>query len=236
MQITDLVLPRQLLFLVFKCDTHCGHLFTQPNRTPLEFSDDLFRLIYTIFLGQLKDELRRVKEAPFWIVLPQMLYVTLLLGVAVVPGLVLRRADHYLSAFFPEGGLNWEGSTITSAFGHWNPVAIMIIVAGIFGTIFAWLLFVNRRAQKVKQFNIVFSAERPFRPETTHFAWNFFAPYRRALGFLLQPLVTRFWGGVTDALHAGADFGRRFYTGNGQVYAFHFLAFVAVVLLLRLGA
>jgi NADH:ubiquinone oxidoreductase subunit 5 (subunit L)/multisubunit Na+/H+ antiporter MnhA subunit len=28
----------------------------------------LFRLIHTVFLGQLKDELRRVKEAPFWIV------------------------------------------------------------------------------------------------------------------------------------------------------------------------
>jgi hypothetical protein len=95
--------------------------------------------------------------------------------------------------------------------------------------------FVNRRAQKVKQFNIVFSAERPFRPETTHFAWNFFAPYRRAMGFLLQPLVTRFWNAVADGLHATADFGRRFYNGNGQVYAYHFLAFVAVVLLLHHG-
>lgn len=195
----------------------------------------LFRLIHTIFLGQLKDEHRRLKEAPFWIVLPQMLFVATLLGVALFPGLVLRRADAYIGQFFPERGLNWDGLTITSQFGWWNPVAIMIVVACIFGLIFAWLVFVNRRAQKVKQFNIVFSAERPYRPETTHFAWNFFAPYRKAMGFLLQPFVTRFWGAVADLLHTAGDFGRRLYNGNGQIYAFHFLAFVVVVFVLRMG-
>jgi formate hydrogenlyase subunit 3/multisubunit Na+/H+ antiporter MnhD subunit len=195
----------------------------------------LFRLIHTIFLGQLKDEHRRLKEAPFWIVLPQMLYVALLLVFAVVPGLALRHVDAYISQFFPEGALSWEGTTITSAFGYWNPVAIMIIVGCIFMLLFAWLLFVNRRAQKVKQFNIVFSAERPFRPETTHFAWNFFAPYRKAMGFLVQPLVTRFWGAVTDLLHSTADLTRRIYNGNGQIYAFHFLVFVVAVFAFRMG-
>ncbi len=195
----------------------------------------LFRLIHTIFLGQLKDEHRRIKEAPFWIVLPQMLFVATLLGVALFPGLILRRADAYIGQFFPEGGLNWDGLTITSPFGWWNPVAIMIVVACIFGLIFAWLLFVNRRAQKVKQFNIVFSAERPYRPETTHFAWNFFAPYRKAMGFLVQPFVTRFWGAVTDLLHTAGDLGRRLYNGNGQIYAFHFLVFVVVVFMMQMG-
>lgn len=199
----------------------------------------LFRLIYAIFLGQLKDDMRRVKEAPFWIILPQMIYVALLMVVAVVPGLVLRHVDSYLNTFFPEGGLKWasEGiaTEISSAYGYWNPVAIMISVGVIFCTLFAWLLFVNRKAQKVKQFNIVFAGERPFRPETTHFAWNFFAPYRKALGFLIQPFATIFWNGVAELLHTSADLGRRLYTGNGQVYAFHFLIFVVLAYILRMG-
>lgn len=195
----------------------------------------LFRLIHSIFLGQLKDEHRKLKEAPFWIVLPQMIYVALLLGFAVVPGLALRRVDHYMNQFFPEGGLNWAGQTITSNYGYWDPIAIMIIIGCIFMTLFAWLLFVNRRAQKVKQFNIVFAAERPYRPETTHFAWNFFAPYRKALGFLVQPFATRFWAAVAGTLHAVADFGRRFYTGNGQTYAIQLVGFVVVVFLLAKG-
>ncbi|VFM94860.1 MAG: Formate hydrogenlyase subunit 3/Multisubunit Na+/H+ antiporter, MnhD subunit [Candidatus Kentron sp. G] len=195
----------------------------------------LFRLIHTIFLGQLKDEHRRLKEAPFWLVLPQMIYAGLLIAFAVVPGIALRRVDVYLDQFFPQNGLSWEGFTITSNFGYWDPVAVMIIIGVIFLSLLAWLMFVDRKAQRVGQFNIVFSAERPHRPETTHFAWNFFAPYRRALGFLTEPLVTRFWERSTELLHTTAEFSRRFYTGNGQTYAFHFVAFVVVVYLVGIG-
>ncbi|WP_217424190.1 proton-conducting transporter membrane subunit [Magnetospirillum sp. UT-4] len=195
----------------------------------------LFRLIHTIFLGQLKDEHRRVKEAPFWLMVPQMIYVVLLIAFALVPGVALRQVDGHLGGLLPAGGLSWDGLTITSDFGYWNPVAIMVIVGIIFTTLFLWLVFVNRRAQKVKQFNIVFAAERPFRPETTHFAWNFFAPYRKALGFLVQPVATGFWNGISGGLHAGADFTRRLYTGNAQTYAVHLLVFVVAVHLFMTG-
>ena len=195
----------------------------------------LFRLIHTIFLGQLKDEHRRVKEAPFWLVLPQMIFVGCLMVFALAPGLALRHVDAYISNFFPQGALNWDGLTITSDFGYWSPVSIMVVVGVIFMLLFGWLLFVNRKAQLVKQFNIVFAAERPYRPETTHFAWNFFAPYRKALGFMTQPFVTRFWETVTDLLHTLADRFRRFYTGNGQTYAVQLVAFVVFVYLLKTG-
>lgn len=195
----------------------------------------LFRLIHTIFLGQLKDEHRHLREAPFWIILPQMIYTVALLAFAVVPGIALRRVDGYLSTVFPEHGLSWDGLTIYSDFGYWSPVAIMAVTAAIFGAVFVLLLALNHRAQRVKQFNIVFAGERPFRPETTHFAWNFFAPYRKALGFLLAPLVTSFWGGVTEALHGTADFVRRFYTGDGQLYAYHVLAFTVGLYLIMMG-
>lgn len=196
----------------------------------------LFRLIHTIFLGQLKDELRKVKEAPFWIVLPQMIFVVFLMIFALVPGLALRKVDAYMAQFFSGNGhLNWEGLTITSQFGYWSPVQIMIVIGVIFMTLFLWLLFVNRKAQKVKQFNIVFAGERPYRPETTHVAWNFFAPYRKALGFLTVPLVERFWAAVTELLHSAADILRRFYTGNGQTYAIHLLGFVIIVYVLWMG-
>jgi hypothetical protein len=109
------------------------------------------------------------------------------------------------------------------------------VVGAIFATLFAWLLFINRKAQKVNQFNIVFAGERPHRPETTHFAWNFFAPYRKALGFLTEPLADRFWAALVDLLHAGAGVLRRFYNGNGQTYAIQLLAFVVAVYLLKAG-
>jgi formate hydrogenlyase subunit 3/multisubunit Na+/H+ antiporter MnhD subunit len=195
----------------------------------------LFRLIHSIFLGQLKDEHRTIKEAPFWLVLPQVIYVVCLLVFAVLPGLALSRVDAYMGQFFGSGSLSWQGLTITSEFGYWSPVSIMLIVGVIFLLVFTVLLLVNRKAQKVEQFNIVFSAERPYRPETTHFAWNFYAPYRKALGFLEWPLFERFWGAIVDLLHSTAELLRRFYTGNGQVYAIQLLGFVVIVYLLKEG-
>lgn len=196
----------------------------------------LFRLIHTIFLGQLKDEHRRIKEAPFWIVLPQMLFVTFLMGFALFPGLMLRRVDAYIGRFFDDSVLSWEGLTITSQFGYWSPVSIMIVTGVIFAVLLGLMVVLNHRAQKVKQFNIVFAAERPFRPETTHFAWNFFAPYRKALGFLLKPYVSSFWEWIAGAFQGVAEMGRRFYTGDGQVYAIQLLGFVVAVYLIAIGA
>ena len=81
----------------------------------------------------------------------------------------------------------------------------------------------------------MFAAERPYRPETTHFAWNFYAPYKKALGFLAIPVFERFWGALVDLLHTLADLLRRFYNGNGQVYAIHLLGFIVIVYLLKVG-
>ncbi|MBN2628411.1 MAG: hypothetical protein JXA95_17225, partial [Spirochaetales bacterium] len=98
------------------------------------------------------------------------------------------------------------------------------------------LFFTNRkRAQKVEQFNIVYAAERPARPETTHFAYNFFAPYRRAVGTLEYPYVTNFWNGTSNILHGTGGFFRRVYTGNGQTYLLQMVVFTVVTYLLTKG-
>lgn len=215
---TDLRLPLVLIFMAGPV----GFLY-------------LFRLIHTIFLGQLKDNHRQLKEAPFWIVLPQMIYVAFLIGFAVLPGLVLRRVDTYLNTVFGDQPLVWNGRAVASSFGYWNPVVIITVIAVIFVALFLLLLAKNHDAVKIKQFNIVFSAERPYRPDTTHFAWNFFAPYRKAMGMFETPLVTRFWGGVTDGVQGAAEFTRRLYSGNGQTYAAQVLFFVVAVYLIAMG-
>ena len=97
----------------------------------------------------------------------------------------LAEADFQLIALTPELSpvameVSWELNRVTtryqwySTFGNWNPVALMLVIGVTFVSVLAILILKNHDAQKVKQFNIVFSAERPFRPHTTHFAWNFF--------------------------------------------------------------
>ncbi|MBI9108099.1 MAG: hypothetical protein JEZ04_15225 [Spirochaetales bacterium] len=195
----------------------------------------LFRLIFAIFLGQLKDVHRRVKEAPFWILLPQILLILLVLYLSFFPGAFLRPIGDIVSEFHPEGALVWNGATAVSEFGYWNGEAVMWVFIALFAANFALLFFLNRGAQKIKQFNIVYAAERPARPETTHFAYNMFAPYRKALGFLEYPITTKFWSGVADLMHSIAGFTRRIYTGNGQTYLLQIIVFVVISFLLSNG-
>ena len=105
----------------------------------------------------------------------------------------------------------------------------MMVTMGVFMLPLIWLLFRLRAIKKVKQFNIVYAAERPETPETTHYAYNFFAPYQKALGFLVQSYATRFWGGVMEWTHSIAAAFRHIYTGNGQTYALHILIYIVVI-------
>lgn len=194
-----------------------------------------FRLIHTIFLGQLKDEHRHLKEAPFWMLVPQYLLIMMIMGFSMVPNTVLRPVGRFLVNHFPDHAISWSKTSGTSLFGYWNGLYVMYVSGSVFALVFIWLLFINRRAQKVKQFNIVYAAERPSRPELTHYAYNFFAHYRKALGFLVTPIATRFWEGVSEGAHSTAEFLRRLYSGNGQHYAIHMILFVVVVYLFVRG-
>jgi formate hydrogenlyase subunit 3/multisubunit Na+/H+ antiporter MnhD subunit len=194
-----------------------------------------FRLIYAVFLGQLKDEHRHIKEAPIPILIPQIIMMGAIMVFSVYPGFVLGPVGEFLKKIFPDGALVWENGTAFTKYGHWNGYWIMMITGGIFMTVFLWLLFINRKAQKVSQFNIVYAAERPVRPELTHVGYNFFAHYRKALGSLSQPYVTNFWNTLSDLFHSSADFIRKIYTGDGQTYILHILIFIVVVYFISIG-
>jgi formate hydrogenlyase subunit 3/multisubunit Na+/H+ antiporter MnhD subunit len=194
-----------------------------------------FRLIHTVFLGQLKDEHREVKEAPFWMLLPQYLILAIIMLFSALPSSLLKPIGEMLMPYFPDGALEWQGQLAISAYGYWNGKMIMYIVGGIFVAVLAWLWYMNRNAQPVKQFNIGYSGERPSRPETTHFAYNFFAPYKKALGFLVTSAISDFWDSVADGIHDIADKVRRIYDGNAQNYALHIIMFVVVFYLIAFG-
>jgi len=98
-----------------------------------------------------------------------------------------------------------------------------------------WLLLMSRKGQKVKQFNIVYAGERPFKPETTHFSYNMYAPFNKAIGFLVTPLATAFWDNMTELSHSIADSVRKIYSGNGQTYVLHLILFVIIVYFISIG-
>ncbi|MCD6347814.1 MAG: hypothetical protein J7L96_10375, partial [Bacteroidales bacterium] len=193
-----------------------------------------FKLIYAVFLGQPKDKFREVKEAPIWYLIPQYILIIGILVFSTRPDLILKPIGHMLSGagYFPTDPLNWDNVTASTNLGYWSGYKIMTVIGGMFVVLLAWLLIMSRKAKKVKQFNIVYAAERPFTPETTHYAHNMYAPYYKALGFLAAPMITGFWNTVNNTVHEFADSVRKIYTGNGQSYLVHILAYVVIVYLI----
>ena len=196
-----------------------------------------FKLIYSVFLGQPKDKFRKVKEAPMGFIIPQ---VVLMIGIMIFsarPDLVLRPIGNLLagSEYFPTDPLTWSNVTAATNIGYWSGYKIMLVVGIMFMILLGWLLLMSRKGQKVKQFNIVYAGERPFKPETTHFSYNMYAPFNKAIGFLVTPLATAFWDNMTELSHSIADSVRKIYSGNGQTYVLHLILFVIIVYFISIG-
>ena len=194
----------------------------------------LFRLIHAMFLGQPKPEYAHIKEAPVWLLIPQTVLIAALMGFSMFPQLVLKLIQEAVSAYFPMTSA-WEGTTLISAYGYWSGTSVMIVTIGIFAVLLIWLFAVMRNSVGVKQFNVVFAAERPYKPSTTHYAYNFFSPYQKALGFLSRPYGFRLWRGLTEGVLAVSSALRRLYSGNGQTYALHIVLFTGIMFLIIIG-
>ena len=188
----------------------------------------LYRLIQTIFLGMPKNAHLEVKEVSLWRLVPMFMIIGAIMAVSSMPKLLLDPIMNLVGARFP-ATLHWEGDSLVGALGYWNGSAIMMATLGVFMVPLIWLLFRVKDVQVVKPFNIVFAGEKPERPETTHVAHNFFAHYRRALGFLVEPRAARFWSAVGEWIESVADWVRQWATGNGQTYAVQILLFVSVL-------
>ncbi len=194
----------------------------------------LYKLIHTVFLGQAKPNQSAVKEAPIWLIIPQVVFMMVIMAFSCFPNMITKPLSEMVGAIIakPEW-LSWNGYNMVLAspavHGNWNGNLIMYVTMGVFIFPLSWLLLVNARTQKVKQFNIVFAAERPYKPWTTHFAYNMFAPYRKALGLLVEPRATAFYKGIAEWTHSLSATISRLYTGNGQTYLLHLFLYTIVL-------
>ncbi|MCK5168764.1 MAG: hypothetical protein KAQ75_02705, partial [Bacteroidales bacterium] len=58
---------------------------------------------------------------------------------------------------------------------------------------------------------------------------------KKALGFLVSPIISDFWEAVSEGIHAVADKIRRIYDGNAQTYVLHIIAFIVIFYLIAFG-
>ncbi|MEA2095209.1 MAG: proton-conducting transporter membrane subunit [Candidatus Cloacimonadota bacterium] len=188
----------------------------------------LYRLIHTIFLGQLKYEHQEVKEAPLWFIIPQYIFIIGIMAFSMFPNLIIQPLNSIAMRYF-DSSIIIDGYTISSSLGYWNGNMIMMVTMGVFIVPLIFLILFNGKMQKVKQFNIVYAAERPESPQTTHVAHNMYAHYRKALGGWGKPRIWNFWHESSEWSHSLAGFFRQLYTGNGQTYILHIIIYIVVI-------
>ena len=196
----------------------------------------MFRLLQTVFLGQRKLEHAQLREAPAILLVPQGVMIAIIMVISAYPKLLLEPLSAAVAPWLG-GALVWDGLALQTHFGYWNAPMIMAVVAGVWMVPLVLLLLISLtlKIQKVEQFNIVYAAERPHRPEDTHFAYHFFAHYDRAIGFLVRPRATAFWDTVVEwSTSLGASL-RIFYNGNGQTYALFILMYFVAMFLVNGG-
>ncbi len=194
----------------------------------------LFRLIHAIFLGQRKAIHDEVTEAPATVLIPQFLFLVGIMAVSMFPNLLIQPLQGAVEPAFAST-VRWEGYSVISSLGYWNGNAVMYVTMGVFIAPLLWLLAVKGRVYKVEQFNIVYAAERPHTPETTHYAFNFFGHYQKAFGSLLSPWVQRFWAGTASTGNTISGALRGWNTGNPQTYAFQIMLYLLLLFLIARG-
>ena len=195
----------------------------------------MFRLLHSAFLGQPKLKHQDVKEAPWWLVAPQLVLVGVILLISLFPQILVQPISDAIAPYYP-ATIQWAGNQLTTSVGHWNGFLVVNIVGAVFLVPLIWMLLSSTRVQRVKQFNIVYAAERPDRPETTHFAYNFYPYIEKSLGGWVRPRATRFWSAVGEWTHSLASGLRSIYTGHAQTYAQFIVLFLVLMAFLMGGA
>ena len=191
----------------------------------------LFKMIHTIFLGQLKYEHQNVKEASIWYLIPQVIFMIGIMAISMYPNLIIQPLNTIVGNYFAST-IQIDGYNVTSSLGNWNGNMVMMITMGVFAVPLIFLILLNGRMQKVKQFNIVYAAERPESPQTTHFAHNMFSHMYKALGGFTKPRIQNFWNSVCEWSNSLAGMFRQIYTGNGQTYLLHVILYIVVLYIL----
>ncbi|MBB3456053.1 formate hydrogenlyase subunit 3/multisubunit Na+/H+ antiporter MnhD subunit [Rhizobium sp. BK313] len=176
----------------------------------------MFRFAYSIFLGQRKSEHDRVTEAPLALLVPQFILILAIFLLSFFPKLLMDPVSAAIDPYFAST-LVWQGMSLETIYGYWNPVPIMAISVTVAALLLGLFLLIYRSGRG-----------RSVPVSTAHF-YRF---YRAAFAPLVTPVANFIWDGVCDLTIGMAGAVRRVYTGNGQTYALHVLYYVIAVYLL----
>ncbi|MGH6761994.1 MAG: complex I subunit 5 family protein [Phyllobacterium sp.] len=182
------------------------------------------RLATKIFLRPARTGHVASGEAPVLLLVPQFVLIVGIIILSFYPKLLMDPVSQVIDPYFAST-LVWEGMSLETIYGYWNPVPVMLGSVAIALFLFAAIWFYYQWQPELKP-----SPAGGSRAEIYDF-------YRPGLGGVLTPIAIMFWDGFSTVIDGAAELIRKIYTGNGQSYALYILYyFIALYLINSLHA
>ena len=186
-----------------------------------------FRILQGGFMGQLRDEFKDVKEAPITMLIPMGILMAALMIIGFLPGLpmvLIEKAMGDLGIAAPSYSLIELGTGI----GTYSGLVVMLSVGA--GFVIACIIFFGGyKSRKISLRDQFTGGEEPMphMDKRYHYAWNFYAPYKRVLGPYFNDWVSK---GYSLIYRVASQLGRLHRSiFNGDITAYIWVIFGTMV-------
>jgi NADH-quinone oxidoreductase subunit M len=157
----------------------------------------LFRMLASVFLGQLPNEYKDVKEVPLLMAIPMIIMMAAMMAIGVVPGLVMKPLNAVLQSLgYQVAEASWttlnsplasSEVNVTHIFGIF---AAAVVITGI-------LYLVSGRHHKIPQEDNYTAGEDPLEwgttPDRFNFSYGFYEPFKEIFNRAMETISFDRW-------------------------------------------
>jgi len=192
----------------------------------------VYKFLHNMFLGQLPEKYKGIKEAPFSMKLPMLILSFAILLFGILPGIPLRIINAIGTSFGLEA-LNVNIWGIVSETGALNTVNIFfaILIAGII----VWMLLrMGKKSIPVSQKDS-YAAGAYIPKERYHYTVEFYNPLNRMIKTYLRDFIDVFYSIIVKVGRKFSGMVRKVYSGDLGYYVIYILLFLAILIIIKMG-
>ncbi len=189
----------------------------------------VYRLIHSIFLGQLPKKYENVKDVPILMQFPIWVLAVLTIVFGIFPGLAMNVIVKGMKLFgFKPIAYTLFGFPQGTAMGALKVINISAVLVVAF--VAAWVLFlILSKSRKVSQYDN-YAAGQVVTPELKYnYSFGFYMSFGRVIKSILKLGIERIYNYWVDAAKVFGDYYmRRVYTGNLETYNSYIVIVVTI--------
>lgn len=191
-----------------------------------------YKFIHNIFLGQLPEELEKVKRIPFGMAVPIVILAALVVLFGVLPGIPLGVVDQ-VGTYLGFESLDVSIWGVPSETGTLNVINLLAAMA-VAGFI-VWVLFrAIGRSVSVEQAD-TYAAGAAIPKGKYHYTVGFYNPLSRIVGPYLRDFMDTFFLKLADWTGSVCSVTRKIYTGFVGNYVMYLVLFLAVLIFVQIA-